>query len=257
MQRILNAACECSAGLVREHNEDNFLFADQILPSVNQGLEEMLYLNCLIKTGLFLGVFDGVGGEKMGEMAAFAAAKEMRRQLRRGLPVLRSEKRYLDKVCQKLNEAVFYASPEENGGGMYTTMAGVYFGRKYLWICNVGDSRVMRLRNGVLETLSCEHTNREYLIRHGIEGRKPHLIQYLGINPTGMKIEPHITAEANMPGDRYLLCSDGLTDMLHDDSILQILSDGRDPVSCVRQLTDEALAQGGKDNLTVIVFEIE
>ena len=80
--------------------------------------------------------------------------------------------------------------------------------------------------------------------------------QYLGLEPDEVEIEPHITKEKLMPEDRYLLCSDGLTDMLTNHKILNIMIENRNAEVCVGRLIQEALEHGGRDNITVIVCDI-
>jgi len=86
---------------------------------------------------------------------------------------------------------------------------------------------------------------------------KPALTQCLGIEEDQMEIEPHIAKGKLEPGDRYLLCSDGLTDMLSNLEVSQLLLSGEDPRDCADKLIAAALERGGRDNVTVIVCEID
>ena len=86
--------------------------------------------------------------------------------------------------------------------------------------------------------------------------KKTPLTQHLGINPEDFLIEPYIAKGELKAGDVYLLCSDGLTDMLSNLEIDEILSAGASPEEDVRRLVDAALEKGGKDNVTAIVCRV-
>lgn len=90
--------------------------------------------------------------------------------------------------------------------------------------------------------------------RYGIYGRKPRLTQHLGIEPHEMVIEPSVWSTGAVENDCYLICSDGLSDMLSDDEIKECLSIAS-PSACVEDLIESALQHDGKDNITVIVVK--
>ncbi|MCD8157265.1 MAG: hypothetical protein LUD53_07575, partial [Clostridiales bacterium] len=117
-------------------------------------------------------------------------------------------------------------------------------------ICNIGDSRIFRLSKGQMEQLSMDHV--------GVApyGRKPPLSQNLGIPPTEMLIEPYAATAAYREGDIYLICSDGLTDMLSTNQIAQVL--GQYPIETAAGcLLEKALERGGRDNITIILCRTE
>ena len=88
----------------------------------------------------------------------------------------------------------------------------------------------------------------------GIVDRKPMLTQYLGINPEVFNLEPSVSRRTVKRGDVYLVCSDGLTDMVQEDRICEILDEGKSPEECVRKLIRSALEAGGRDNITTLVI---
>ncbi len=253
MKLTVEAACGCSKGRVRSTNEDNFCFGGQCLEPVNEGLEQILCYEAPLKNGAFMAVFDGMGGENDGEAAAFAAARQMLRS-RRGLgALLMPDRQYLLGLTRQLNGAVVAAARERHTDRMGSTMAALYFSRSCVYSCNLGDSRAYRLREGALVQLSRDHVASGY--PHG--GKKPPLTQYLGIDPEELLVEPHIAGETPAPGDQYLLCSDGLTDMLTDSEICHILRSGTDVRECVRRLLTGALDRGGRDNVTAILCRLQ
>ena len=130
-------------------------------------------------------------------------------------------------------------------------MAGVVNGVAY--IANIGDSRVYGFRNGRINQLSSDHTDEVLMKEQGITGRKPHLTQYLGIDPDELCLEPFIKSYRYEEGDRFLICSDGVTDMVDENLITEIVNRSSTPEIAVQRLIKEAKNNGGKDNITAIV----
>lgn len=252
MKFIVEAACGCHIGKVRKNNEDNFFFDKKCLEATNEGLKNPAYLEDPIKRGLSYAIFDGMGGENFGEIASFTAAREMQ-QIERSLSdFLVPERKYLTKLVMQLNDAVVQAKKEMRTDRMGTTMVSLYFSGRYVYVCNIGDSRAYRLRDGEFLQLSEDHVER----RPGREHRKAPLTQHLGIDPHDMLIEPYIAKGEIKKDDMYLLCSDGLTDMLTNFEISCLMQEATDAESCVRSLIQAALDKGGRDNITVVVCRI-
>lgn len=248
----LSAACACHRGKVRSGNQDNFYFRGRYLEENNDGLPEPLEFGGWVRSGLMLAVFDGMGGENHGETAAHRAARTMA-GLRRGWFRLPEEDEpFLQRCTDALNAAVVEAQREHRTDRMGTTLVSLYLGAKHMYVWNVGDSRCCLLREGQLRQLSKDHV--EALVRPG--DKKAPLTQYLGLDPEERGIEASIAREELRRGDRYLLCSDGVTDMLSEEQIRQILSDGESCKECAEKLIAGALEQGGQDNITAIVCEI-
>lgn len=161
------------------------------------------------------------------------------------------EKR-LHTLIQRLNQKVVDAKTEVLTKRMGTTVVGLYFISSCVYVYNVGDSRAYLFRNRGLTQLSKDH-----VLRNPVKQKsKAPLTQHLGIDPEYMLVEPYITKHKLNRGDRYLLCSDGITDMINDDEISDIMQSGETEEKCVDQLLRTALAHGGRDNITAIVCEI-
>jgi len=252
MRRMIEAACGCHIGKIRKNNEDNFFFAGKYLDSDNIGLEAPLSYVGPIKNGFSIVVFDGMGGENFGEIASFTAAREIQRTKRPIKELLVPDEKYLNRQLLRLNDAVVRSKKELCTDRMGTTMVGLYFSMGYAYISNIGDSRAYRLRGNELVQLSQDHV----LKRPGREGKKAPLTQHLGIDPEDMLIEPYITKVKLQRGDTYLLCSDGLTDMLTDYEISDIMQNSEDAVACVNRLMETALLHGGRDNITAVVCKV-
>lgn len=248
MKPVIQAACGCNVGKIRKNNEDNFYFDGSYLPQDNSGLSGIIHLDTRLKGSLSLAVFDGMGGENFGEVASFRAARAMASGKPAGLLVPRQS--YLEKLTLALNDAVVAAKKEHCTEHMGTTLVMLHIASRYGYVCNVGDSRAYRLRGEALLQLSQDH-----VMKRPGKSKAP-LTQHLGIDPEEMLLEPHIVREPMKKGDTWLLCSDGLTDMLPDEEIAHILGTGPDAAACVERLIRRALEQGGRDNITAIVCKI-
>lgn len=247
----IEAACFCQTGKVRRNNEDNLFFEGRCLEPDNTGLHNPVTMEGKLRNEMCVAVFDGMGGENYGELASFAAASRMQSLLSPGgKSFFISEKKILTDMCEKLNLAVVEKAREMRTGHMGSTMTALYFAHGNVYACNLGDSRAYRLRSGELLQLSQDHAD----IRE--DGKKAPLTQYLGLDPDEIQIEPHIARSELVSGDQYLLCSDGLTDMLSDPEIGDIMGRTETAEACVEALMDAAMERGGKDNTTIIVCRL-
>lgn len=253
MRLSIDAACGCNIGKIRKNNEDNFFFDDKCLELENQGLRNTACFSDALKNGLCLAVFDGMGGENFGEVASFTAARQMQTITRSLSDYFVSERKYLLKLTTQLNNAIVEAKKELCTDRCGSTMAALYFSSGYVYTCNIGDSRAYRLRDGEFLQLSVDHVEK----RPEGERKKAPLTQHLGIDPEDMQIEPYIAKGRICKGDTYLLCSDGLTDMLTNFEISDIMLNYEEPADCVQKLIQSALEHGGRDNITVIVCKID
>ena len=253
MRLLIDAACGCHMGKVRKNNEDNFYFDDKCLELENTGLRNPAAFTSYIRNGLCFAVFDGMGGENFGEVASYAAAREMQSTSRAFSDFFISERKYLQRLTMRLNNAVMEEKKKLLTERCGSTMVALYFSSNFVYVCNVGDSRVYRLREDGFLQLSVDHIEK----RGDGDQRKAPLTQHLGIDPEDLLIEPYIAKGKINRGDQYLLCSDGLTDMLTNMEISDIMSASEDAQTCVQNLIQAALDRGGRDNITVIVCRIE
>lgn len=253
MRFSIDAACGCSTGKIRKNNEDNFYFDDKCLELDNQGLRNPVSFSDRIKNGLCLAIFDGMGGENFGEVAAYTAARQMQSTARALSDYFISERKYLLRLTMKLNDAIVEAKKQLCTDRCGSTMIALYFSSSYVYTCNIGDSRAYRLRDGEFLQLSVDHVEK----RPEGERKKAPLTQHLGIDPEDMQIEPYIAKGKISKGDIYLLCSDGLTDMLTNFEISDIMLTCEEPADCAQKLIRVALEHGGRDNITVIVCKID
>ncbi|MDO4816429.1 MAG: protein phosphatase 2C domain-containing protein [Bacillota bacterium] len=244
-----------NVGKIRDNNEDNFFLCGRYKEDVG---ENTLICSCDTAAEEYLfGVCDGMGGAQYGELAALIAVKAMAKYAK-----------HFDADCQKcIDEANGLICDEiTNRGGrrIGTTFSALSIKDGVARGYNVGDSRIYMLRGGKLSQLSVDHTQVQMLVNQGIitpEAAKTHrdrhvLTQHLGIFPDEMIIEPYSTGEIGLQAeDMFLLCSDGLTDMVEDEKICEILSAGDDTAATANRLVDTALSNGGRDNVTVVLVK--
>ena len=243
-------------GRVRPNNEDNFWVGGFYRSDVSKG--ELTRLGRAKPSRFLAAVCDGMGGAAAGETASLLTVESL---LPHGLYELPDA---AERDIQTANRRICRFIEEHGGQRSGSTVAALYMDSGKAVACNVGDSRVYRFRAGCLTQLSRDHSKAQRLIDMGFlspeEARNStsryELTQYLGIFEDEMTVEPWFSQpEALLSGDCFLLCSDGLTDMLWDEEIAHILSSGnvRHQAS---QLIAEALRSGGRDNITVVVLQV-
>jgi len=251
----IKAACSCHIGRRRTNNEDNFCFDNRLLPKENRGLKAAVMVEQVLERELCYGVFDGMGGESYGEEASFLAAAVAKNREKILADYIYPPKQYLTDLIKEMNQEVCKKSEQLGSGRMGSTAVMLYLNHDYAYVCNVGDSRAFRLRQDEFMQISEDHTDARFLAEQGIR-RKPSLTQHLGIWPDEMELEPYVAKGELEEGDQFLLCSDGLTDMLSNAEICAILKEHDDVRLCVDALIEAALERGGKDNVTVILVRV-
>lgn len=226
-------------------NQDNFICAGKYMESVQESGEFQVTGSISSSESGTLGIFDGMGGEECGEIASYIAAEEAAHMVLTERPV-----QDLLAFCKKANEKICRYAEKNKIHAMGTTAALLGFARNEIALCNIGDSKIFRFAQRKLEQISVDH------ISTAVYGRKPCLSQNLGISPTEMIIDPYAAHGRYNSGDVFLICSDGLTDMLTQGEILKILIESEADRTAGR-LLEMALARGGRDNITIILCRIK
>ena len=194
-----------------------------------------------------MAIFDGMGGEAFGEEASRTAAERMCALPQKLGDILRPEEEILQELCENLNDAVVTRAMELEVPRIGSTMAMIVLHWNAVYVCNLGDSPVFRLRDGALEKLSQDHVRKQ-------EGnRKAPITRFLGLDPEEYLVEPTITKFDLLPGDQFLLCSDGMTDMVEEGEIVSLMERAESAAEGVSLLRDTAMDHGGKDNITVMI----
>ncbi len=227
-------------------------------------------------------VCDGMGGHEAGEIASRMAVDLFADRVTRAVPrllaaegqklsQLRARAQELIRECTQEANAAIHArgrelpreDPESTGArrsAMGTTLALVLVVGDFAVVANAGDSRVYRARDGALEQLSEDHTivAESRTERHSADPRprrkRKFVTRALGTQPT---VEPTLRLVNVFPGDLFLLCSDGLTDVVADEEIAELLRRGRNECrQAVRALIKLANRRGGPDNVTVVLLDV-
>lgn len=251
---IVESVCVSHMGNIRCNNEDNLYFQGTVLATDNKGLTEMLEMRVETSKPVCVAVFDGMGGEQYGEEASFIAADTLRKRII--VEEGRAPEIFLNKVLVEANQIICDFAKEKHARCVGSTAAMLYAFEDRLWVCNLGDSRVYALSEGELVQWSVDHTDGAYLQRNNIH-KKPSLTQHLGIEPEEMLIEPFVDSRYPRADEKYLLCSDGLTDMVDSRTLEAVLKERTDLKSTAQKLLQLALENGGRDNITIILCQLK
>ncbi len=232
-------------GLVREVNEDSFAF----------------YADPKEKTFIAM-VADGIGGHEKGDEASQRCCKSILtawlKQDLRELLSQRDIKKFFTKELTEANNKIFAINAEnESYTPMGTTFVSTIFLKEFVILANIGDSRCYRLRNNKIQQLSEDHTLVYELFKKKLISESQleiHPLSHVISKAVGTSYGtiPDVTVFDRMPGDCFLLCSDGLTKYASSDDIKHILKDSENPSIAVSKSIQIALQGGGDDNVTVL-----
>ncbi len=239
---------QTDSGLMRENNEDAYSFDEAAGVAV---------------------LADGMGGYNAGEVASSMASNIIKTEMTRWLAEAGSAasvqdmRRALEICVSNANTAVFRAAHDNSHySGMGTTLvAGVFRGNDLI-MGHIGDSRCYRLRKGELAQITRDHSLLQEQIDAGLltpeqaalSMNKNLVTRALGVDDAVLlEVHEHVVE----PGDSYLMCSDGLSDMVRDADIAKILQLPLNPEQKVKTLVDTANSHGGRDNITVLLVQVE
>lgn len=242
-------------GSTRDHNEDDFYLSEG---------EEAL---CVVA--------DGMGGHRSGEVASAMAIKAIVEFYRKtqieenGEDLLTDGERdmtvdeyRLSKAVLTANRAVYKAASEsEVYKGMGTTIVSGFFTEQGVYLAHIGDSRAYRFRDGKLEQQTEDHSLANEYVRMGILAAedvehfpyKNVITRACGLTD---EVEVDVCFREVEEGDLYLLCTDGLTDMVRDVDIAKAIEEHDDLEELARFLVERANANGGADNITLILAQV-
>lgn len=238
-------------GLKRKSNQDNLYYQGKILPLQHDKERSLFTSKWQTDELLGFGVFDGMGGEEYGEYASFIAAMSAEEVLKDDNEKRKLPSDILYSICQKSNEEIWKKAVEFQAQRIGTTMAFIILKDNTIWCSNIGDSRIYRLRKGVLTQMSMDHV----VINPEKPERKPSLSMHLGMSPTERSPIPYVINDIVLEGDCYLLCSDGVTDMVESETIQRFMNKNKVREAATR-LLEEGLENGGIDNITIILVKV-
>ena len=261
LNELVFYAAVCSdVGSLRKNNEDNFNLFGSSLHNNDYYGRYSPERSIVVDKGV-VAVFDGMGGELYGEIASMIASKYI--DIYRDALVSLSGDAFLeyfraanDAICKKISEGK---------ARMGSTAALVAINNGYCTIGNIGDSRIYLLSSGKLTQLSEDHTMAAQMVRANLmraedakmNRRRHYLTQHLGMFSDETVIQPHLREKIALhPGDRLLLCSDGVTDALSDSDLLTLLSQETSCEKMVGGIVDSAINGGASDNVTALVIKV-
>lgn len=253
LSEVLEVALASDAGMVRSHNEDS-VFAET-------------------DAGLVI-LADGMGGYNAGEVASGMATTLLGSRL---TAVFEETPAYteveagssfasaaLEQEIVAANQSIFHAAQSQpQYAGMGTTLVAAVFHDNVMTVAHIGDSRMYRFRDGILSQVTRDHSLLQEQIDSGMltpeqarhSQNKNLVTRALGVDAS---VEPEIHEYPVLPEDIYLLCSDGLNDMVTDEDIgLTLETIGSNLTLCASQLVQMANDNGGRDNVSVILVRIK
>src|SRR6266849_2743645 len=252
MSLTIEVAGKSDVGSVRKNNEDNFGY-------------DTRYGICV--------VCDGMGGQAAGEVASKMSVDVMLEYFRQNNGSVPADARKFEGVSEranalgnaiaKANAAVYQASHKGKSehAGMGSTIASVLLRDTFLSVGHVGDSRVYLIRNGQIQQLTNDHSLVMEQVRRGLmtqQEAEHSEIQNIILRALGSeeKVEPDLQDVICQPNDVLLLASDGLTKLVNDKSILEIVQHESSLQRACEQLVETAKKQGGDDNITCLLVRL-
>lgn len=249
ISKTITASVQTDPGCVREANEDSGRHISPSDPEI------------LLRRGTLTIVADGMGGHASGEVASNMAVELISEfyYADNGLSALES----LQNAIELANARIYEASAsDERYFGMGTTLVTLILLNDTAFCAHVGDSRLYRLRTGAMEALTIDHSQVMEMVKHGIitmEQARNHddknvILRALGTQAT---VEVELTGPFAVElGDTFLLCSDGLSDMVEDADIEAILRAAPDVYAACEKLIEAARENGGHDNITAGIVSV-
>jgi len=268
MSLKIDAAAYSHIG-VRANNEDNFYFNGVYMSreQMNQGGQ---YSASSTDKMQIYAVCDGMGGAEFGEEASLMTVTELSKYQKECAQPDSSV--HLDEMIDQLNRKVDGISLSKGmvSGSCGSTIAMLMTNDYYYRTVHVGDSRIYRLRDGKLTQLTRDDSEVQRLLDNGqitreqafMHPKSNVILRHLGMPlPEGGKLKPTVSERSDLvPGDRFLICSDGLSDVMRDSLIGKVLGNGT-PKEAAKALVQTALRESesygiDSDNVTVIVIDV-
>lgn len=263
----IDATVITTKGDVRSNNEDNFYFNGLIMEKT-QNNDFCTHSLSTIGQSFIFAVCDGMGGEECGEDASLSAVQALQYIYAASETIkfnsIAHLKKFMDCYVDAANTLICKQSSAINMRMGTTFAAVIFFGERALAL-NIGDSRVYLFRDSSIMQLTKDHNEAEQLIRLGILNKetarfhpsKNILTRHLGISPQYGKMEADYSDEMKLQkGDIFLICSDGLTDFISDEDLINCLRGFDSSYSTCKRLIDLSLKNNSTDNITAQIIKI-
>lgn len=253
-------------GKKRKYNEDNFCINHNCMAQRETKITaEPIYVSEDIQ---LFGVFDGMGGENAGDLAAYITASEHIKifELFKASDMSQAEVNTLYNACiNDINKRIVHTSRSHGAIKIGCTLATLLLYKGWAFPFFLGDSRIYHFRNGVLKRVSKDHTEAEFLVELGLLSKaliKAHsgyskLFRFLGRNEENLVVEADVHEPFRvMVDDIFFICSDGISMYFEDDEIAEILSTENAIEAKLNSIVDCGLFRGGQDNMTGLMVKI-
>lgn len=257
----IDIAAQSDVGRRKKNNEDSYGVVQDGAPGIQ-----------LFREGAFLCVADGLGGHIGGEIASKLAVSIVREALKEPCPPPDTGEELEDKgplpvlqeACVRANDNIYKTNQDliTKGRPMGTTLLAAVVAPKKAYLVNAGDSRAYHIREGGIIARTEDHSWVDEQVKQGLmskdeaekDTRKNVVTRCIGTHP---QVEIDTYTWHTVPGDMLLLCTDGLVNMVRDTEITAEFRKGGSPAEIAHRLVSMANENGGKDNITVIVADIE
>jgi len=251
---MIQYACKTDKGSVRLHNEDALIYRTE--DHNPEGFDIESY-------GSLFTIADGMGGHSAGEIASNIACQEMLKYYLRTDLSEETMWDYLKGLYYQINENVLLQSLRvADFNGMGTTLTTLIIRKQKAWIAHVGDTRIYLIRGHEMDQITQDHTEVQSLVEQGLFSQEEAdrcparnvLSQAIGVDN---RLRVFTWAELIQPDDMFLICSDGLSDMLSKAQIFSIIQSNANRLQrACRELLDKAKHAGGADNITIILVKV-
>lgn len=231
---------------IRNHNEDSFLLNTEI---GGVGTEDSMAVFESEKLPLFFAVADGMGGNAAGDIASQFVVSKMKDIIESKVTI---NEEFLKSILAEIHNALVYKGETENTPNMGSTFVGLSIIEDNAGFFNVGDSRIYRFRNGFIQQLSHDDSLSEIIS----DAPKNIVTNAMGAGLLQIEVETRFSSSLAVPGDIFLICSDGVHGYVSDNEFEEILLQNKSLVEITRQIVEAALINNSDDNLTAVIVKI-
>ncbi|MDV6236798.1 protein phosphatase 2C domain-containing protein [Leptospira ellisii] len=242
-------------GNFRSHNEDSMYACGEIVAGTISGSLSSSGFQSSEDSPLILALADGMGGHISGEIASRMTLEKLAWMVKRIQPLEELPRAGWQNLFRKINHEINEHATQTGRLGMGTTLVGVLFGRKKVLVFNMGDSRAYHFSPRGVHKITVDHSFSDAAKDNS--NSRSYITSCIGGGTTDLQMDLFDITDALQEGDRILLCTDGLTDVIKIDDLEEILSNASNVKEACSHLSEEANLRMTKDNSSVIVIEVK